>query len=127
MNRRGIGIGDVYYAEVEWNGSVQGGYRRYVVMQNDIGNKYSPNVVLIPLTTAIKKERMPTHVVIRRKESGLPKDSVALCENPISFPKEELGEFITKLPQNIMKDLAVANSLASSAISFLNLDELLAL
>ena len=83
--------------------------------------------MLIPLTTAIKKEKMPTHVVIRCKESGLPKDSVALCENPISFPKEELGEFITKLPQNIMKDLAVANSLASSAISFLNLDELLAL
>ena len=127
MNRKEIAIGDVYYAKVECNGSVQGGYRPYVVMQKDIGNKYSPNVVLIPLTTAIKKEKMPTHVVIRCKESGLPKDSVALCENPISFPKEELGEFITKLPQNIMKDLAVANSLASSAISFLNLDELLAL
>ena len=122
MNRKEIAIGDVYYAKVECNGSVQGGFRPYVVMQNDIGNKYSPNVVLIPLTTAIKKEKMPTC-----KESGLPKDSVALCENPISFPKEELGEFITKLPQNIMKDLAVANSLASSAISFLNLDELLAL
>lgn len=127
MNREEIAIGNVYYAKVECNGSVQGGFRPYVVMQNDIGNKYSPNVVLIPLTTAIKKEKMPTHVFIRSKESGLPKDSVALCENPISFPKKELGEFITKLPQNIMKDLAVANSLASSAISFLNLDELLAL
>ena len=91
MNRKEIAIGDVYYAKVECNGSVQGGFRPYVVMQNDIGNKYSPNVVLIPLTTAIKKEKMPTHVVIRCKESGLPKDSVALCENPISFPKEELS------------------------------------
>ena len=57
MNRKEIAIGDVYYAKVECNGSVQGGYRPYVVMQNDIGNKYSPNVVLIPLTTAIKKEK----------------------------------------------------------------------
>lgn len=61
MNRKEIAIGDVYYAEVECNGSVQGEFRPYVVMQNDIGNKYSPNVVLIPLTTAIKKEKMPTH------------------------------------------------------------------
>ena len=127
MNRKEIAIGDVYYAKVECNGSVQGGFRPYVVMQNDIGNKYSPNVVLIPLTTAIKKEKMPTHVVIRCKESGLPKDSVALCENQISIHNYKLKEYITKLPQNIMKDLAVANSLASSAISFLNLDELLAL
>ena len=42
MNRKEIAIGDVYYAKVECNGSVQGGYRPYVVMQNDIGNKYSP-------------------------------------------------------------------------------------
>ena len=51
MNRKEIAIGDVYYAKVECNGSVQGGFRPYVVMQNDIGNKYSPNVVLIPFTT----------------------------------------------------------------------------
>ena len=52
MEKDNIKIGDVFFADIQTNGTVQGGNRPHIVLQNDLGNKFSPNVVLIPLTTA---------------------------------------------------------------------------
>lgn len=122
-----IKIGEVYYANTPSNGSVQGGYRPHIVWQNNVGNKYSPNVVLIPLTSVMKKTSLPTHVMLSADETGLPKDSIALCENPVSFPKDKLEKYVTTISDENLKKIAIANTLASSAISFLNMNELISL
>ena len=103
-------IGEVYLIDFPQDGHTQGGIRPGVIFQNDVGNKYSPNVVVLPLTTSIKKTSQPTHVYISSKNSGLRYDSIVLCENPISISKDRITE---------------ANLLASSAIAYLSFDELL--
>lgn len=107
------------------SGSVQSGWRPGIVFQNNIGNSKSPNVVAIPLTTSVKKSSQPTHVVIKSNESGLIKDSMAICENPETLPKSNIGSYITTLPNHYMSNVAVASTLASCAISFLDFHTLI--
>lgn len=107
------------------SGSEQNGWRPGLVFQNNIGNRYSPNLIVLPLTTSLKKIGQPTHVVLPAAETGLPKDSVVLCENPERMSKERLGEYITTLSDDFMVQIAVASLLATSVISFLNPEVLL--
>ncbi len=69
--------GDVFYADLSpVIGSEQGGVRPVLVIQNDIGNKYSPTIIIAAITSQINKAKLPTHVEINAPEYGLPKDSV---------------------------------------------------
>jgi mRNA interferase MazF len=102
------------------SGSEQQGWRPGLVFQNNTGNRYSPNIIALPLTSCLKKASQPTHVVLPGKENGLPKDSMVLCENPERMSKERIGQYITTLSQPVMAKIAAANLLATSAISFLN-------
>ena len=69
--------GDIYYADLSpVVGSEQGGIRPVLVIQNDIGNKYSPTVIAAAITSQINKAKMPTHIELAAKEYGLNKDSV---------------------------------------------------
>lgn len=120
-------IGDVYMMRFDGTGSEQSGWRPGLIIQNNIGNKYSPNLIALPLTTCLKKSNQPTHVVIRAEEGGLLKDSMVLCENPERMSKERIGIYLTTLPEYIMKDVAAAFMIATSVISFLGEDELLKL
>lgn len=104
-------------------GSEQSGWRPGLVFQNNVGNTHSPNIIALPLTSSIKKTGQPTHVVIP-KSVGLKVDSMVLCENPERMSKDRIGSLITSLPDEYMAMVARANMLASSAISFLNPDEL---
>ncbi len=113
-------FGDVYEVGFHGIGSVQTGLRLGLVFQNNIGNEYSPNVVLLPLTTSLKKLNQPTHALLEAKKTGLPKDSMVLCENPECIPKELLGKFITKIPYWELQNVIQAYLLASSAICFLD-------
>ena len=117
-------IGDVFMLDFEGSGSVQSGRRPAVVFQNNVGNANSPNVVVLPLTTSLKKLGMPTHVMVRASDSGLLRDSVVLCENPVCVPKQSLGRFLTHLPDGYIGQIARAHLLATSAISFLDLRSL---
>ena len=112
-------IGDVYFMRFGGSGSEQSGWRPGLVFQNNTGNRYSPNVIALPLTSCLKKQGQPTHVVLPAAETGLPKDSMVLCENPERMSKERIGGFITTLPRHYMAQVAEANLLASSSISFL--------
>lgn len=85
-------IGEVYLIDFPQDGHTQGGIRPGVIFQNDVGNKYSPNVVVLPLITSIKKTSQPTHVYISSKNSGLRYDSIVLCENPISISKDRISK-----------------------------------
>lgn len=117
-------IGEVYKVKFEGNGSVQTGYRPALVFQNNVGNRYSPNVVVLPITSAHKKLNQPTHVLVDAEGSGLRTNSMVLCENPQSISKDQLGEYVTTLPEKYMKQVAAASLLANSAISYLDISML---
>ena len=73
--------GDIFYADLSpVVGSEQGGIRPVLVVQNDVGNKYSPTVIVAAITSRINKAKMPTHIEIKGEEYGLSKDSVILLE-----------------------------------------------
>lgn len=122
---RDIQIGDVYLMSFEGSGSSQTGVRPGVVFQNNLGNVHSPNVVMLPLTTARKKLGQPTHVLLAADVNGLARDSIVLCENPVCFAKESLGRYLTRLSPETMSQIAAAHLLASSAIAFLDEETLL--
>lgn len=118
-------IGDVFLIRFTGEGSEQSGWRPGVIFQNNVGNIHSPNIIALPLTSSIKKNRQPTHVFVSSKTTGLIKDSIVLCENPERVSKERLGRYLTTLPEDTMEDIAIANLLATSAISFVNPERLL--
>lgn len=112
-------FGQVYMARLDEPGSVQNGLRPVMIFQNNTGNRHSPNVVVIPMTSRIKKTSQPTHVLLSGAECGLKCDSVLLCENPLTIPKRALGGFLTTIPGHYMPEIARASLLASGAICFL--------
>lgn len=118
-------IGDVYLMRFGGSGNEQRGWRPGLVFQNNLGNQHSPNIIALPLTSAIKKETQPTHVVIPAEGTGLARDSMVLCENPERMSKEKLGSYLTTIPKEYMSKVAVANLLATSAISFIDPEILL--
>lgn len=119
-------IGDVYLMNFGGRGNEQKGWRPGLVFQNNIGNKHSPNIIALPLTSSLKKSNQPTHVIIPSEGTGLSKDSMVLCENPECMSKERLGSYLTTIPKEYMAKIAVANLLATSAISFIEPDLLFA-
>lgn len=90
--------GDVFMANLGYQrGNVQGGIRPVVVIQNDIGNKNSPTIVVVPLTTKRKDSFYPFHVKLRKELSELEEDSVVLCEQPRTIDKTDILEYVTAL------------------------------
>lgn len=118
-------IGEVYSMYFDGSGSEQSGWRPGLVFQNNVGNIHSPNVIALPLTSSLKKLNMPTHVLVDAEGTGLKRDSIVICENPESMSKEKIGRYITTLPENYMKKIAIANLIATSAISFIDKESLL--
>lgn len=123
-NTKNPKIGDIYLVYFDGSGNEQKGFRPGLVFQNNVGNEHSPNLIVLPLTSALKKTNHPTHVFIP-KEVGLRKDSMVLCENPKCMSKYKLGEYITTLPEEYMAQVAVGNILSSSAIAFIDPDLLM--
>lgn len=118
-------IGEVYNMYFDGSGSEQSGWRPGVVFQNNVGNVNSPNIIALPLTSSLKKLYMPTHVLVKSADTGLRRDSMVICENPEKMSKEKVGKYITTLPENYMRAIAIANLIATSAIAFLDKDSLL--
>lgn len=113
-------IGEVYMMRFEGSGSEQAGWRPALVFQNNVGNTYSPNVIMLPLTSKLKKSSQLTHVIVPAKGTGLARDSMVLSENPVSVSKNKLGKYLTTLPGEYMRQIAEAHILATSAISFID-------
>lgn len=118
-------IGDVYLMNFGGQGNEQRGWRPGLVFQNNLGNYYSSNIIALPLTSSLKKCNQPTHVIIPTRGTGLIKDSMVLCENPECMSKERLGNYLTTIPSEYMTKVAIANLLATSAISFIKPELLL--
>lgn len=106
--------GDIYYANLSpVVGSEQGGHRPVLIIQNDVGNKYSPTVIVAAITSQISKAKLPTHVEINARQYNLEKDSVILLEQLRTIDKRRLKEKVTHLNEEIMEtvDEAIKTSL----------------
>ena len=96
--------GDIFYADLSpVVGSEQGGIRPVIIIQNDIGNKYSPTVIVAAITSQINKAKLPTHVEISSEEYGLNRDSVVLLEQIRTLDKKRLKEKIGHMTEEDMK------------------------
>ena len=95
--------GDLYYADLSpVIGSEQGGVRPVLIVQNDVGNKYSPTVIVAAITSQINKARLPTHIEINAQDFGLPKDSVVLLEQIRTIDKKRLRERLGRFSEEMM-------------------------
>lgn len=98
--------GDVFYADLSpVIGSEQGGIRPVIVIQNDIGNRYSPTIIVAAITSQIDKAKLPTHVELSKDASGLVKDSVILAEQLRTIDKRRLKEKTSRLDEELMAKL----------------------
>ena len=96
--------GDIFYADLRpVKGSEQGGIRPVLIIQNDVGNKYSPTVICAAITSQINKAKLPTHVEIGAQQYALIKDSVILLEQVRTIDKIRLKEKVCHLDYEIMK------------------------
>lgn len=101
--------GDIFYANLNpVIGSEQGGVRPVLVIQNDIGNKYSPTTIIAAITSKIKRAKLPTHVELSASLFDLEKDSVILLEQMRTIDKRRLKEKIAHLDADIMKEVEQA-------------------
>ncbi|MBR2900698.1 MAG: type II toxin-antitoxin system PemK/MazF family toxin [Clostridia bacterium] len=109
----GIRRGDIYYADLSpVVGSEQGGVRPVLIVQNNLGNKYSPTVIAAAITSKTDKTKLPTHIAISAKEGvsgdrncGLAKDSVVLLEQIRTIDKRRLKERMGTLDERTMQQV----------------------
>lgn len=95
--------GDVFFADLSpVRGSEQGGQRPVLIVQNDIGNKYSPTVIVAAITAKIAKAKLPTHVEVEASKVGLLKDSVILLEQVRTIDKTRLIQKLGQLDDDVM-------------------------
>ena len=98
--------GDIYYADLSpVVGSEQGGLRPVLIIQNDVGNKYSPTVIAAAITSRLSKSRLPTHIDILADRVGLAKDSVVLLEQIRTIDKQRLKEKMGHLDDAVMREV----------------------
>ena len=109
--------GDIYYADLSpVIGSEQGGLRPVLIVQNDVGNKYSPTVIIASITSSTTKKTLPTHVHLPKETFGLPENSVILTEQIYTIDKARLFGFIGHLDSTFAEivDKALSCSLGIS-------------
>jgi len=95
--------GDIFYADLSpVIGSEQGGVRPVLIVQNDVGNKYSPTIICAAITSQINKAKLPTHIEIDSARHTLVKDSVVLLEQVRTVDKKRLREKICHLDDVFM-------------------------
>ncbi len=96
--------GDIFYADLSpVVGSEQGGLRPVLIVQNDIGNKYSPTVIAAAITSRLDKAKLPTHIDVYAEEFGLAKNSVVLLEQIRTLDKRRLREKMGHLDELLMQ------------------------
>lgn len=92
--------GDIYYADLSpVVGSEQGGIRPVLIVQNDVGNKFSPTVIAAAITSQRFKTNLPTHIHVDAQDCGLSKDSIVLLEQVRTIDKRRLKEKMGNLDE----------------------------
>lgn len=111
--------GYIFYADLSpVVGSEQGGVRPVLVIQNNIGNKYSPTVIIAAITSQIDKAKLPTHLEISARKSNLEKNSVILLEQIRTIDKQRLQKKVTELDEEMMMQVNEALRISLGLIDF---------
>lgn len=98
--------GDIYYADLSpVVGSEQGGVRPVLIVQNDVGNRFSPTVIAAAITSQTDKAQLPTHIHVHSGENGLSRDSVVLLEQIRTLDKKRLREHMGRLDERAMSQV----------------------
>ncbi|GBF32238.1 cell death toxin YdcE [Desulfocucumis palustris] len=109
--------GDIFFADLSpVVGSEQGGTRPVLILQNDIGNQYSPTTIVAAITSQIDKAKLPTHVELSKTPGGLEKDSVVLLEQIRTIDKSRLMEKVTSLNEDMMRKVNQAAEISLGLI-----------
>ncbi|MFT8393845.1 MAG: type II toxin-antitoxin system PemK/MazF family toxin [Liquorilactobacillus ghanensis] len=119
MIAKDVKRGDIFFADLSpVVGSEQGGKRPVLIIQNNIGNRYSPTVIVAAITAQIQKPKMPTHVGLRAAKVGIERDSVVLLEQIRTIDKQRLQDKITHVANKEMQqiDQAICVSLGLTDI-----------
>ncbi len=105
--------GDIYYADLSpVIGSEQGGIRPVLIVQNDVGNKFSPTVIAAAITSRRYKTELPTHIKVNAHACGLSKDSIVLLEQVRTLDKKRLKEKMGNLDKDDMYKIDQALSVS---------------
>ena len=111
--------GELYYADLNpVVGSEQGGVRPILVLQNDVGNKYSPTIIAAATTSRLTKAKLPTHIELTKEHSPLAKNSIVLLEQIRTIDKSRIKEKIGELSPEIMQQIDNALLINSASKSF---------
>ncbi len=101
--------GDIFYADLSpVVGSEQGGIRPVLIVQNNMGNKYSPTVIAAAITSQKDKTRLPTHIQLHSTDSGLIQESIVLLEQIRTLDKRRLKERMGRLDEESMSRVDTA-------------------
>ena len=110
--------GEIYYADLSpVVGSEQGGVRPVLIIQNDVGNRYSPTVIAAAITSQRDKAKLPTHIEVAASSCGLQKDSTVLLEQVRTIDKRRLRERMGELPADTMANIDSALSISFGLIA----------
>lgn len=105
--------GDIYYADLSpVVGSEQGGVRPVLIVQNNVGNRFSPTVIAAAITSQRSKANLPTHIMLDAQTTGLAKDSVVLLEQVRTIDKHRLKERMGRLDETFMSQVDQALSIS---------------
>ena len=105
--------GEIYYADLSpVVGSEQGGVRPVLIIQNDIGNRYSPTVIAAAITSQRDKAKLPTHIELSAQSCGLQKDSTVLLEQVCTIDKKRLRERMGEITPETMNSINSALSIS---------------
>lgn len=105
--------GEIYYADLSpVVGSEQGGMRPVLIVQNDVGNRYSPTVIAAAITSQMEKSKLPTHIELHSRQCGLSKDSIVLLEQIRTIDKKRLRERMGRIDEDSMGQVNQALSIS---------------
>jgi mRNA interferase MazF len=119
VNQVEVKRGYIFFADLSpVVGSEQGGVRPVLIIQNDVGNRYSPTVIIAAITSQIDKAKLPTHIEVGATEFGLDKDSVILLEQIRTIDKQRLQKKVTELDERVMQRVDEALRISLGLIEF---------
>lgn len=109
MVRRKVRRGQIYYADLgQVEGSEQGGVRPVLVIQNNVGNRYSPTVIVAAITSQINKAKLPTHLELNKALCSLDRESMILFEQIRTIDKSRLKDYIGSIPADLNSKIDTA-------------------
>lgn len=117
-------LGQVYWVNLgRQETSVQGGWHPAIIVQNNVGNKFSRTISMVPTTSSKTKAKLPTHVKIQGGKFGFSRDTIVQCEGQRPVDKSDIGGYIGTVDDQTMRQIAKACLVNTPFLYFLNIND----